>query len=114
MDPQTAPRSDRVVITRALTGVLTDPSQHKAPDNPVEKVERFFSAMDELSVLPECECFDTGIVRSIALYEQVGILRPPSHVSFVMGVASGMPAKAAWLPLLIDELPRGAHFQTIL
>lgn len=83
-------------------------------DNPVEKVERFFKEMAALGVLPECECFDTGIVRSIALYEQVGLLKPPSHVSFVMGVASGMPAKAAWLPLLIEELPRGAHFQTIV
>jgi uncharacterized protein (DUF849 family) len=83
-------------------------------DNPVEKIEKFFRAMQELSVLPECECFDTGIVRSIALFEQVGLLRPPTHVSFVMGVASGMPAKAAWLPLLIEELPKGAHFQTIV
>jgi len=30
-----------------------------------------------------------------------------------MGVASGMPAKASWLPLLLDELPRGAYWQTI-
>ncbi len=83
-------------------------------DNPVEKVARFVKAMDELSVLPECECFDTGIVRSVALYQQVGLLRAPAHVSFVMGVQSGMPAKAAWLPLLIEELPAGAHFQTIV
>jgi uncharacterized protein (DUF849 family) len=30
-----------------------------------------------------------------------------------MGVASGMPAKASWIPLLVDELPEGAHWQTI-
>jgi uncharacterized protein (DUF849 family) len=24
-----------------------------------------------------------------------------------------MPAKASWLPLLVDELPKGAHWQTI-
>lgn len=83
-------------------------------DNPVEKVQAFFKEMDALGVVPECECFDTGIVRSVDLFRQVGILRPPLHVSFVMGVASGMPAKAAWLPLLIDELPQGAHWQTIL
>src|SRR5205823_3910203 len=83
-------------------------------DNPVAKVEAFFKEMAAASTLPECECFDTGIVRSIALFEQVGILTPPSHVSFVMGVASGMPAKAEWLPLLCAELPRGAHFQTIV
>lgn len=83
-------------------------------DNPVEKIERFCKAMTEIGTLPECECFDTGIVRSIGLFEQVGLLRAPAHVSFVMGVASGMPAKPAWLPLLIEELPAGAHFQTIV
>ena len=83
-------------------------------DNPVDKVEKFFAAMSELGVVPECECFDTGIVRSVGLYQQVGLLKGPIHVSLVMGVASGMPAKASWLPLLVDELPAGAHFQTIL
>src|SRR5206468_826226 len=83
-------------------------------DNPVDKVERFMQVMDELQILPECECFDTGIVRSVGLFQQVGLLRPPVHVSLVMGVASGMPAKASWLPLLLEELPPGAHWQTIL
>lgn len=83
-------------------------------DNPVDKIEKFFAAMNELGVVPECECFDTGIVRSVGLFQQVGLLRGPIHVSLVMGVASGMPAKPSWLPLLIEELPAGAHFQTIV
>ncbi len=83
-------------------------------DNPVEKIEKFVAVMNELGIIPECECFDTGIVRSIALFQQVGLLRAPAHVSLVMGVASGMPAKAEWLPLLVAELPKDAHFQTIL
>ena len=82
-------------------------------DNPVEKIEKVLAAMTELGIVPECECFDTGIVRSIGLYQQVGLLKGPLHVSLVMGVASGMPAKAEWLPLLIAELPTGAHFQVI-
>lgn len=83
-------------------------------DNPVEKIEAFLRAMNEVGTIPECECFDTGILRSIDLFQQVGLLRPPAHISLVMGVASGMPAKAAWLPLLVEELPKGALFQTIL
>jgi uncharacterized protein (DUF849 family) len=82
-------------------------------DNPVEKVEKVLAAMNQLGVVPECECFDTGIVRSIALYQQVGLLKGPVHISLVVGVASGMPAKAEWLPLLVAEMPAGAHFQTI-
>jgi 3-keto-5-aminohexanoate cleavage enzyme len=82
--------------------------------NPVEKIEAFIQVMREEGIVPECECFDTGIVRSIAMLQHVGLLGPEPHVSLVMGVASGMPAKASWLPLLIDELPGSAHFQTIV
>jgi uncharacterized protein (DUF849 family) len=82
-------------------------------DNPVEKIEKVLAAMTALGVVPECECFDTGIVRSIALFQQVGLLKGPVHISLVVGVASGMPAKPEWLPLLVAEMPSGAHFQTI-
>jgi uncharacterized protein (DUF849 family) len=82
-------------------------------DNPVEKIAELLGAMDRLGVVPECECFDTGIVRSLSLFQQVGLLRGAPHASFVMGVASGMPARPEWLPLLLDELPPGSRFQTI-
>lgn len=83
-------------------------------DNPVAKIQRFADAMAAQGTTPECECFDTGIVRSVSLLAQAGVLRGPLHVSLVMGVASGMPAKAAWLPLLLDELPPGARWQSIV
>jgi 3-keto-5-aminohexanoate cleavage enzyme len=82
-------------------------------DNPVEKVEAYLRKMKALGIVPECECFDTGIVRSIAMFEKVGLLGRPIHVSFVMGVESGMPADPRWLPLLVEQLPEGAHWQTI-
>ena len=31
-------------------------------------------AMKARSVVPECECFDLGIVRSVKMYEEVGML----------------------------------------
>jgi len=30
-----------------------------------------------------------------------------------MGVASGMPAKPEWLPLLVEEMIEGTHYQVI-
>lgn len=81
--------------------------------NSVEKIERFVEVMGRLGVVPECECFDTGIVRSVGMFREKGLL-PPSHsVSLVMGVASGMPARASWLPLLLEELGEGTSWQTI-
>ena len=83
-------------------------------DNQVGKVKRFLDTMRAIGTTPECECFDTGIVRSVGLFLHNGMLAPPYRVSFVMGVASGMPARAAWLPLLLDELPEGARWQPIV
>lgn len=83
-------------------------------DNPVDKIERFLETMYRLNIVPECECFDTGIVRSVEMFTRTGLVKNPAFVSFVMGVASGMPARADILPILIDELPAGAHWQTIL
>ncbi len=82
-------------------------------DNPVEKVQQFVEHMYRYGIVPECECFDTGIVRSVSLFVQVGLLKPPVDLSLVMGVASGMPAKPAWLPLLMEELPPKATWQVI-
>ncbi len=82
-------------------------------DNPVTKIEAFLNKMNALDIVPECECFDTGIVRSLRMFHEVGLLRRPAHASFVMGVHSGMPARSDLLPILIDELPDGAHWQTI-
>lgn len=82
-------------------------------ENPVEKIEQFISAMDRLGIIPECECFDTGIVRSVAMFAQRGMLHNPVHLSLVMGVASGMPANPDWLPLLVQEMPPNTIWQTI-
>lgn len=82
-------------------------------DNPVEKVQQFTDAMTALNVVPECECFDTGILRSVAMYHQAGMIKAPVHVSLVMGVASGMPAKPSWLPLLREEMPDAFAWQVI-
>ena len=83
-------------------------------DNPVEKVRRFLDVMRDNGIVPECECFDTGIVQSISMFLGNGILKPPYTVSLVQGVASGMPARVDLLPILVDLLPDGASWQSIV
>ncbi len=69
--------------------------------------------MTENNVIPEFECFDTGIIRSVGMYKANGMFKGDPHLSFVMGVDSGMPARADLLPILKDELPENAHWQVI-
>jgi len=82
-------------------------------DNPVEKVGRFLDVMTAHNIVPEFECFDTGIVRSVAMYKKAGMFEGDPHISLVMGVASGQPARAEYLPLLKDEMLPGTHWQVI-
>jgi 3-keto-5-aminohexanoate cleavage enzyme len=79
-------------------------------DNPVTKVEEFLTLMKELRTEPEFECFDVGIVRSVGLYVDVGLVHRP-HYNFVMGVASGMPNDPDLLPLLIKYLRPGCRWE---
>ncbi|RMH18427.1 MAG: 3-keto-5-aminohexanoate cleavage protein [Acidobacteria bacterium] len=79
-------------------------------DNPVEKIERMIAGLSAAGARPECECFDLGIVRSVGLYVDVGLLDRP-HYNFVMGVASGMPADPQLLPLILRYARSGAPWQ---
>ncbi|MCP4625883.1 MAG: 3-keto-5-aminohexanoate cleavage protein [bacterium] len=82
-------------------------------DNPVEKVKRFLDVMGAHSIIPEFECFDTGIVRSVAMYKANSLFEGDPHLSFVMGVDSGMPANPNLLPILKAELLPDSHWQVI-
>lgn len=70
-------------------------------DNPVNKVEKFLEVMDETGAMPEFECFDVGIVRSVDLFIRAGLSDHPDY-NFVMGVASGMPVDIRLLELLTE------------
>ncbi len=79
-------------------------------DNPVSKVKDFIDVMKEVGIIPEFECFDIGIVRSVGLYMENGMTDHADY-NFVMGVASGMPADPDLLPLLIKYKKEGMPWQ---
>ena len=86
-------------------------------DNPVSKVQQFLDAMEAAGAHPEFECFDVGIVRSVAMFVQAGMVKPSMgrpEVNLVMGVASGMPCDADLLALLPRWIAPGAIWQTTL
>ena len=82
-------------------------------DNPVEKIEKFLTVMTAHNIIPEFECFDTGIVRSVSLFKANGMFQGDAHLSFVMGVDSGMPPNPDLLPILKAELPKRSSWQVI-
>lgn len=82
-------------------------------ENSVDKVQEMLDAMKEAGAMPEMECFDVGIARSIELYLGAG-MTDSAHYNFVMGVASGMPCDLDLLPLLLKYKKQDAHWQATL
>jgi uncharacterized protein (DUF849 family) len=70
------------------------------------------AVMKETGAMPEFECFDVGIVRSVGLFLDTGMTPDDHpHYNFVMGVASGMPADPRLLPLLLDYKRPGCSWE---
>jgi uncharacterized protein (DUF849 family) len=82
-------------------------------DNPVEKIKKFLDVMTANNIVPEFECFDTGIVRSVCMFKANAMFEGEPHLSFVMGVDSGMPANPDLIAILKEELPEDSHWQVI-
>jgi 3-keto-5-aminohexanoate cleavage enzyme len=72
--------------------------------NPFDEIVELLEAMRRLGVKPEHECFDVGHVGSLAPLVDMGLLEPPLHADFVMGVVGGIPASARNLAVMADNL----------
>jgi len=77
--------------------------------NPFEEIIELLGAMRRLGIKPEHECFDLGHVGSLPPLLDMGLLEPPLHADFVMGVMGGVPASARNLAAMADNLPAGNH-----
>jgi uncharacterized protein (DUF849 family) len=77
--------------------------------NPFEEIIELLEAMRRLEIKPEHECFDLGHVGSLAPLLDMGLLEPPLHADFVMGVVGGVPATARNLAAMADNMPPGRH-----
>ncbi|MDP2872908.1 MAG: 3-keto-5-aminohexanoate cleavage protein [Bacillota bacterium] len=76
--------------------------------NPFPLIRRFARAMREHGVRPEVEVFDTGAIATAERLIGLGLLEPPVHFDFVMGMPGGIPATVRHLVCLVDSLPAGS------
>ena len=81
--------------------------------NPFSEIIEFLNAMNELGIKPEHECFDLGHVGSLVPLVDMGVLKPPLHVDFVMGVVGGVPPTPNNLRAMADNVPDGSHWGVI-
>ena len=81
--------------------------------NPFDEILDLLAVLTELGIKPEHECFDIGHVGSLAPLVDMGVIREPLHVDFVMGVLGGIPATARNVAAMADNVPPGSHWGVI-
>lgn len=78
-------------------------------ENSFDTIMEFLTAMRELGVKPEHECFDSGHVANLDPLLDMGLLEEPLQISLVMGVTGGIRPTPRNVTLISDQIPGGAE-----
>jgi 3-keto-5-aminohexanoate cleavage enzyme len=76
-------------------------------ENSFDTIIEFLTAMKELGIKPEHECFDAGHVANLDPLIDMGLLEPPLQISLVMGVTGGIRPTPRNVTLMSDQIPGG-------
>ena len=84
------------------TGSVNFPSS--VYENPPDFVESLAREMAAHGIKPEVEIFDVAMLYNAVELSKAGLLQPPLHVQFVLGLKNALPARRELLEFLIGEL----------
>lgn len=73
--------------------------------NSMPMIRQIATRLQELDITPEIEIFDTGMVDTAMRLVDEGLLEPPLHFDFVLGVPGAMGARPENLAFLVDMIP---------
>jgi 3-keto-5-aminohexanoate cleavage enzyme len=76
-------------------------------ENSFETIVEFLTAMGELRIKPEHECFDAGHVANLDPLLDMGLLSEPLQISLVIGVNGGIRPHARNVALMSEQIPGG-------
>src|SRR5215213_5957735 len=76
-------------------------------ENSFDTIIEFLTAMRELGIKPEHECFDAGHVSNLDPLLDMELLKEPLQVSLVMGVNGGIRPNARNVSFMADQIPGG-------
>ena len=78
-------------------------------ENSFDTIIEFVSAMKELGIQPEHECFDAGHVANVDPLIDMGLLEEPLQISLVMGVVGGIRPTPRNVEVMADQIPGGSE-----
>ena len=73
-------------------------------------IEQFAKTIQQVGVKPEIEVFDSGMITTALRLVKMGLLTPPLHFDFVLGVPGAAPATLKTLLHLVEMLPPDASW----
>ena len=76
-------------------------------ENSFDTIIEFLTAMRELGIKPEHECFDAGHVANLDPLLDMELLTEPLQISLVMGVNGGIRPNARNVALMSEQIPGG-------
>jgi len=86
-------------------------------ENSFDTIIEFLTAMRELGIKPEHECFDAGHVANLDPLIDMGLIEKPHQISLVMGVNGGIRPTARNVAVMAEQIPEGpeegANWQVI-
>jgi uncharacterized protein (DUF849 family) len=71
--------------------------------NTFKSMRYFIETMVEQGTQPELEVYDAGMINNTAFMLNVGVLRRPVYIQFVLGILGGMPATVESLVFLHNQ-----------
>src|SRR2546421_4159762 len=78
-------------------------------ENSFDTIIEFLTAMNELGIRPEHECFDSGHVANLDPLIDMGLLSEPLQIDCVMGVNGGIRPTPKNPAHMSDQVPGGAE-----
>jgi uncharacterized protein (DUF849 family) len=76
-------------------------------ENSFDTIIEFLTAMRELGIKPEHECFDAGHVANLDPLIDMGLVTEPHQISLVMGVNGGIRPTARNVGFMAEQIPGG-------
>ena len=80
-------------------------------ENSFDTIIEFLTAMREVGIKPEHECFDAGHIANLDPLLDMELLAEPLQISLVMGVTGGIRPNARNVAFMSEQIPGGAEGQ---
>ncbi|MFH2009275.1 MAG: 3-keto-5-aminohexanoate cleavage protein [bacterium] len=81
--------------------------------NPFSEIVDIVTAMKEVGVKPEMECFDMGHIGNSFPLIDMGLIEPPFQYSLIMGVLGGIAPTTPNLVRMVEMLPPDSDWEII-